>query len=79
MIGLFFIGIIVSVAFMWLILWVMGKEGEKLDNGSFHKLTKKARALHCFLLYFWGVGAGLSMQKKVLCWDHFYLSWYFPL
>ena len=34
MIGLFFIGIIVSVAFMWLILWVMGKEGEKFDNGS---------------------------------------------
>jgi hypothetical protein len=32
MIGLFFIGIIVSVAFMWLILWVMSKEGEKLDN-----------------------------------------------
>ena len=32
MIGLFFIGIIVSAAFKWLILWVMSKEGEKLDN-----------------------------------------------
>tara|TARA_B100000683_G_C12297458_1_gene476653 strand:- start:110 stop:214 length:105 start_codon:yes stop_codon:yes gene_type:complete len=34
MIGLFFIGIIVSVAFMWLLLWIMGKEGEKLDKES---------------------------------------------
>ena len=34
MIGLFFIGKIVSVAFMWLLLWIMGKEGEKLDKES---------------------------------------------
>jgi hypothetical protein len=34
MIGLFFIGIIFSVAFMWLLLWVMSKEGENLDNRS---------------------------------------------
>ncbi len=30
MIGLFFLGIVVSVAFMWLILWVMSKEGDGL-------------------------------------------------
>jgi len=28
MIGLFFLGMVVSVAVMWIILYVMGKEGD---------------------------------------------------
>lgn len=37
MLGLFFLGIVVSVAVMFLILYVMSKEGEN-DNGNEKRL-----------------------------------------